>query len=259
VQQMTRACFVVLVLVAIGLAEAGTAVHAAQDGGRARTVWDGIYTAEQAQRGQALFDTRCGHCHADDLGGGEGPALVGDGFMRNWFERTVQSLLTHILTTMPSDEPGSLSGDEGAALIGFVLSANGVPAGSDLLEPDPNVLASILIVGEDGPGPVPNFSLVRVVGCLSRGPASAWGLTRGTEPVRAQDGGGPVDDADAVVRALVGAPLGTQTFGLIDAAYWRPDPLEGQKVVVEGLLIRHEEQVRVNVTMLSGTGASCEP
>jgi hypothetical protein len=179
--------------------------------------------------------------------------------MRNWFERTVQSLFRHILTSMPSDEPGSLSGDEVAALIGFVLSANGVPAGSDLLEPDPTLLASILIVGEDGPGPVPNFSLVRVVGCLSRGPGAAWGLTRGTEPVRAVDGGGAVDDADAEARALVGAPLGTQTFGLIDAAYLRPDPLEGQKVVVEGLLIRQEEQVRVNATMLTGTGASCEP
>ena len=254
---MTRACVVLLVPIAIGLGAASAAGHAAQEGGQPRTVWDGIYTVEQAQRGQVLFTTRCGHCHAEDLGGGEGPALLGDGFRRNWFERTVQSLFTHIQTAMPSDEPGSLSGDEVAALIGFVLSANGMPAGSDLLESEPNLLASILIVGKDGPGPVPNFSLVQVVGCLSSGPESEWVLTRGTEPVRPPDGGGSVGAAEA--RALAGVPLGTQAFGLMDAAYWRPEPLEGHKVVVQGLLIRQEEQVRINVTTLTGTGASCEP
>ena len=252
---MTRACTVVLVVIAIDLVAAGVPGHAAQDGGPERTVQDGIYTVEQAQRGQVLFETTCGHCHAPDLGGGEGPALVGDGFMRNWIQRTVKDLFTHILTTMPVDEPGSLSGDEVASLTGFLLSANGAPAGAELLEADPELVARVLIVGEDGPGPVPNFSLVRVVGCLSSVSNADWVLTRGTEPVRAQDGGGSVDEAST----LAGIPLGTQAFGLMDAAYFRPELLEGQKVVVQGLLIRQEHQVRVNVTTLTGTGASCEP
>ena len=91
---MTRACTVVLVVIAIDLVAAGVPGHAAQDGGPERTVQDGIYTVEQAQRGQVLFETTCGHCHAPDLGGGEGPALVGDGFMRNWIQRTVKDLFT---------------------------------------------------------------------------------------------------------------------------------------------------------------------
>ena len=252
---MTRTHLVVLVLTAIGLAATGAPGLAAQVGGRVRTVWDGIYTIEQATRGRALFETTCARCHAADLGGGEGPALVGAGFMRNWFQRSVENLFTHILTSMPSDEPGSLSGDEVAALTGFVLSANGAPAGSERLESDPDLLAGILIVGEDGPGPVPNFSLVQVVGCLSIRSDSGWVLTHGTEPVRVRDGGGSVDEADA--SALAGVPLGTQAFGLIDAAYLRPELLDGQKVVVQGLLIRQPEQVRVNVTTLTGTGASC--
>ena len=256
-EPQTSPRLVVLVLIAIGVAAASAPGLAAQDGGQVKTIWDGIYTAEQAQRGQALFETTCVHCHADDLGGGEGPALVGAGFMRSWFQKTVQSLFTHILTAMPSDQPGSLSGDEVAALTGFLLLANGVPAGSDRLEPDPDLLARILIVGEEGPGPVPNFSLVQVVGCLSSGPDSDWILTHGTEPVRARDGGGSLDEAEA--RALAGVPLGTRAFGLMDAAYLRPEPLEGQKVVVQGLLIRQPEQVRVNVTTLTGTGTRCEP
>ena len=219
-----------------------------------RTVWDGIYTGAQAERGQALFETACSHCHATDLGGAEGPALVGNGFMRNWLEDTVGSLFTHILTTMPADTPGVLSEDDVVSLTSFLLSENGFPAGSDRLEPRADRLASILIVGKNGPGPVPDFSLVRVVGCLTEGPDEDWMLTHGTEPVRTRDGEASVAEAEA----MADAPLGTQTFGLMDAAYLEPERLTGQKVLVKGLLIRQPAPVRVNVTTLKGTGAPCE-
>jgi len=29
-----------------------------------RSVWDGVYTAEQAKRGQPLYVKSCGSCHA---------------------------------------------------------------------------------------------------------------------------------------------------------------------------------------------------
>ena len=34
-----------------------------------RTVWDGVYTREQAQRGEKLYEQECGRCHGDDLTG----------------------------------------------------------------------------------------------------------------------------------------------------------------------------------------------
>ena len=51
----------------------------------ARSVWDGVYTAEQAKRGQPLYVKACGSCHAGDLSGGESaPPLAGGEFMSNW-------------------------------------------------------------------------------------------------------------------------------------------------------------------------------
>src|ERR1039458_10596307 len=36
-----------------------------------RSVWDGVYTKEQAQRGQTVYGRDCARCHSDNLGGGE--------------------------------------------------------------------------------------------------------------------------------------------------------------------------------------------
>src|SRR5437667_8860092 len=44
----------------------------------ASTVWDGVYTGPQADRGLAVYTKNCGACHLADLGGrGESPALKG--------------------------------------------------------------------------------------------------------------------------------------------------------------------------------------
>src|ERR1700747_2593958 len=52
---------------------------------RSQSVWDGIYTAEQATRGGALYLQKCAHCHGQDLTGGEtAPALASGDFKSNW-------------------------------------------------------------------------------------------------------------------------------------------------------------------------------
>src|SRR5436190_2615671 len=69
---------------------------------RKKTVWDGAYTSEQAERGQKLFSANCAKCHQDDLGGkGEVPALKGDGFMERWHDYSVKPLFDLIKTEMP--------------------------------------------------------------------------------------------------------------------------------------------------------------
>ena len=50
-----------------------------------RSVWDGVYTTEQAARGKALFTKECAACHGPELTGGESaPPLEGGGFISNW-------------------------------------------------------------------------------------------------------------------------------------------------------------------------------
>src|SRR5438105_15921778 len=54
-----------------------------------RTIWDGVYTEEQAARGRLNYQQSCGQCHSDNLtGGGDGePPLVGVSFMSQWWGR----------------------------------------------------------------------------------------------------------------------------------------------------------------------------
>ena len=56
-----------LVVMGVAVYGTGTGVSARQ----AQSVWDGVYTAEQAQRGEPLYQQSCAECHGPDLAGGE--------------------------------------------------------------------------------------------------------------------------------------------------------------------------------------------
>src|SRR4051812_5613809 len=65
-----------------------------------RTVWDGVYTEEQATRGAGLFDRECAGCHGPDgEGGGMAPALAGPAFYANYDGQTVGDLYERNRTT----------------------------------------------------------------------------------------------------------------------------------------------------------------
>ncbi|MBV8818374.1 MAG: cytochrome c [Acidobacteriaceae bacterium] len=111
-----------------------------------RSVWDGVYSADQAKRGQARYNQRCGTCHGESLEGGESaPALVGGGFLANWNALTVGDLFDRTRTTMPQDKPGSLSREANAEILAYVLSVNQFPAGSEELPQKSEVLRTIKI------------------------------------------------------------------------------------------------------------------
>src|SRR5262245_58581569 len=64
-------------------------------GQETQTVWDGVYTEEQATSGAAVYHKACAFCHQDDLTGDQFSApLVGRGFLRRWQEKSVSDLLT---------------------------------------------------------------------------------------------------------------------------------------------------------------------
>lgn len=127
----------------------GTLDHASaavQAGVAGRTVLDGVYTVDQAKRGQAAYDKSCVDCHQGDLSGGDkGPALAGDTFVRAWVSLTVGDLFDRIRTSMPSDNPGSLSADATSDIVAYLLRSNDYPAGSAELRPDLTALKSITI------------------------------------------------------------------------------------------------------------------
>jgi S-disulfanyl-L-cysteine oxidoreductase SoxD len=114
-------------LVVIGIFHAE---HRAQETARQpRSVWDGVYTEEQARRGETLYGKECASCHRDDTGGEEATALAGPAFLANWDGLTVSDLCERIRVSMPPDNPRRLSRRQITDILGHMLKANGFPAG----------------------------------------------------------------------------------------------------------------------------------
>lgn len=109
-----------------------------------RSVWDGVYTEEQAQRGEPLYRANCASCHGDTLkGAGETPPLSGGPFIGNWNGLTLGDLFERIRRTMPQDKPGRLSRQYKADILAYVLKVNKFPAGKTELEHQTEFLREI--------------------------------------------------------------------------------------------------------------------
>ena len=111
------------------LAAAAVAPAEAQSNGEATesaTIWDGVYTAAQAERGKDLASTNCSACHAATEWGSAS-------FMSRWGGSSIAHLHVHIRENMPYDSPGRLTAKEYADIIAYMLSLNNVPAGQSEL------------------------------------------------------------------------------------------------------------------------------
>jgi mono/diheme cytochrome c family protein len=133
----------------IGLAAVGALYSAlrAQDAPSGqRSVWDGVYTQEQAERGHALYNRHCASCHGDTLAGGDvPPPLAGSDFLANWNGLTVGDLFERIRRSMPQDDPGRLSRQQNADVLAHIFSFNKFPAGKTELAHDSELLKQIRI------------------------------------------------------------------------------------------------------------------
>jgi mono/diheme cytochrome c family protein len=100
-----------------------------------RSVQDGVYTKQQAERGKAIYGEQCAKCHGQALNGGEGsPELSGAAFVSRWSGNSVGALFEFIRKTMPTDDPGNLSTRQCADITSYILSSNGFPSGEKDLE-----------------------------------------------------------------------------------------------------------------------------
>ncbi len=111
-----------------------------------KSVWDGVYTSEQAARGKKLYVDSCSSCHKEGLQGADlAPALKGEDFVLRWAGYSMQDMFNTISTKMPSDDPGKLSPQVNADIVAFILQVNKFPAGHDELKPDAPLLKGIAI------------------------------------------------------------------------------------------------------------------
>jgi mono/diheme cytochrome c family protein len=97
------------------------------------------FTQAQAARGEQAYMSNCASCHGDrlDNGGGDGaPNLVGAAFVQGWGAKPLSELYDYTSANMPASSPASLPPQTYADIIAFLLSKNGVAAGSTELPPD---------------------------------------------------------------------------------------------------------------------------
>ena len=134
--------------IALAMIAVGLSVKAAPQTPR-KTVWDGVYTADQAARGQALYKAHCGYCHRDDLiGGGSeagAPALKGPIFTIRWRDQPIADMFVTIGTTMPQNKPDSLTPQVVIDIVSFLLKSNNMPPGSAELPADLDALKTVFM------------------------------------------------------------------------------------------------------------------
>ncbi len=249
--RFSAACLV-FVLVA-----AGAMARTEAQGGPAPQgkIWTGVYTSAQASEGEATYGAMCGRCHANDLAGGQvgaafAPALGGEKFLGAWESRTAGRLFREIRDTMPRGTPGTLSEQNTAELVAYILKVNGFPAGDTALTADAAALDAVVIVPKAGAvkRDASNFAMVQASGCVATGAGGGLMLTRATEPVVATTTG--------PMQAL-SSTSGTQTFRLVSAAPFKLDSRVGEQVMVKGLIRRDPDEIMLNLLAVESSGVRC--
>ena len=112
-----------------------------------QTTWSGVYSDAQAKRGETVFTAQCASCHGPDLAGVDpAPALTGAAFNTDFNDTSLNDLVERVLATMPADKPGTLTRQDAADVIAFILSKDSFPAGQADLPTTADALKPIKFV-----------------------------------------------------------------------------------------------------------------
>ena len=225
-----------------------------------QTIWSGVYTAEQAARGEAVYKANCARCHGEDLSRNPQAVLNGNDFLQRWREDNVESLFTFIRTSMPPTRRGTervpLPDEQYLDVLTYIFKSNNFPASDHELTATDT--PGIQIEEKDGPKPLPNSALVLVVGCMTKVNADAWSLTSATEPVRTR-----VADVSTMdeLKADQSKPAGMATFRLQNILYlgtaFKPEAYEGHRMQAKGILVRQPNAERIDVRSLAEVSSTC--
>lgn len=102
------------------------------------TTANGVYTRRQADEGRDLFALACQNCHAPTQ-------HAGNDFRSKWFGRSLGELFGYLRREMPKTDPGTMSDEEYAALVAYLMRINRMPAGQNPLAADSAALHRIRI------------------------------------------------------------------------------------------------------------------
>jgi mono/diheme cytochrome c family protein len=134
------------VLLCFALMLSGISCQAAYGQADAAPAADGLYTADQAHRGETAYKAQCTSCHGDALDGvGPYPPLSGDDFLSKYQGQPALNLYNMIQKLMPATAPGTLTRPQAADLLGYILSFNKFPAGKTEFPTDEDSLKKLIL------------------------------------------------------------------------------------------------------------------
>ncbi len=224
----------------------------------AKTVLDGVFSEMQAKRGQAAYSANCGGCHGDDLEGISAPQLKGNRFLERWREDMLDTIYNYIRENMPlgrAPDAPRIPDRDYLDILTHILNVNGYRTGETDLTAD--LLEKIMLVGKNGPQPVPDGSLVITVGCLSQARDGVWILFSATEPARARRS---TTSTPVELNASSQKRLGTLIFRLADLEAvpdFAPDSHKGHKMQAKGYLTRQPGAERISLSSMSMVDSMC--
>lgn len=132
-------------LIAVLIAALGTGYMFAAGGDSSTEVSSGIFTEEQAESGVMFYRQSCAECHGIRLGGGMGPALDDEAFLRAWGERSVAALDAYVRAEMPLGLGGTLSEEAYSEIMAFILQSLGHEAGTVQYSVDLSQLEDVMV------------------------------------------------------------------------------------------------------------------
>jgi len=246
--QRLQFCRVSILFPAAALAVAAVmALNEPDAAAQSKTVWQGVYTQQQATRGAASFSANCARCHSTETNDEGRRPLVGKAFWQSFRESTVDRLLDYVSKNMPNGAAaGTLDANTYADLVAFILSRNDLPAGTAELNKES--ATGVQIIDKSGPGELPGGTLVNVVGCVARKEGGGWILNTATGPERPN----PQSGTDDATR-----PLGTRSYALM-FLITPLDPYVGHRMRVRGLLIGDGGRDGINVTTTESLNKTCQ-
>src|SRR6202043_619191 len=112
----------------------------------ARSTSSGVFTAEQAKNGERAFQAKCATCHGEDLHSTdpEAPDLTEGAFKFGWQGKTIANRFEQIRNSMPLGNARGLDDQTYIDIVAYILQFNGIPSGSQKLEPDIPALEQIV-------------------------------------------------------------------------------------------------------------------
>ncbi len=230
----------------------------AQSQAPGKTVLDGVYSDAQATRGQATYTAHCRTCHGDALEGISAPELTGNRFIEHWREDMLDTIYNYIRQNMPQGrgpDAKPIPDSDYLDILAHILKVNGYRAGASELTPE--LVGNVMLVGKNGPQPVPDGSLIVTVGCLSQARDGTWVLFSATEPARTRRA---TTSTSAERNASSQMHLGTLIFRLADLEAvpdFAPAAHKGHKMQAKGRLVRQPNAERLSLSLIEMLDASC--